>query len=85
MKEIIFEYDDNESYDDMTKRAVHFLKTQTPKDNRIFLLQCVFVTLLPPLSKHIILYNDKINACLTNCQQYMSCVRVDIHDMRCLQ
>ena len=50
MKEIIFEYDDNESYDDMTKRAVHFLKTQTPKDNRIFLLQCVFVTLLPPLA-----------------------------------
>ena len=71
MKEIIFEYDDNESYDDMTKRAVHFLKTQTPKDNRIFLLQCVFVTLLPSLSKHIILYNDMINACLTNCQQYM--------------
>lgn len=67
MKEIIFEYDDNESYDDMTKRAVHFLKTQTPKDNRIFLLQCVFVTLLPPLAKT----HDMINVCLTNCQQYM--------------
>lgn len=39
MKEIIFEFDDSESYPDMTKRAVQFLKRETPKDNRIFLLQ----------------------------------------------
>lgn len=39
MKEIIFEFDDSESYSDMTKRAVQFLKRETPKDNRIFLLQ----------------------------------------------
>lgn len=38
MKEIIFEYDDTESYPNMTKRAVQFLKRETPKDNRIFLL-----------------------------------------------
>ncbi|XP_061181697.1 glutamate receptor ionotropic, NMDA 2B-like isoform X2 [Saccostrea echinata] len=38
MKEIIFEYDDNDSYDVMTQKAVHFFRTQTPKDTRIFLL-----------------------------------------------
>ncbi|XP_062581711.1 glutamate receptor ionotropic, NMDA 2B-like isoform X2 [Saccostrea cucullata] len=38
MKEIIFEYDDKDSYDVMTKKAVHFFRTQNPKDSRIFLL-----------------------------------------------
>lgn len=51
MKEIIFEYDDTESYPNMTKRAVQFLKRETPKDNRIFLLQYVTMTSLLPPSK----------------------------------
>lgn len=51
MKEIIFEHDDTESYPNMTKRAVQFLKRETPKDNRIFLLQYVTMTSLLPPSK----------------------------------